>query len=628
MLSLHRNVFEWIVDEAPLLIWAYTRGEGLIYLNRHWTTFTGLPPSKILGEEWRSLIHPEDQGQIDPLVTAIFERAHVFEVEWRLRHADGDYRNLKIIGLPRFTEDGQHTGYIGYSADITAEKIQNDVLKKAEAKTNQLLEIKSQFIAYLSHEVRNPIHAIEGMVSDLLDSPQPAATRQSLEVIHHASQHVTRLLDEALDLCRLESGSVKLEKEIFRFDDLVHDTLKLFQTQAQLKNIRLFPLMRSDLSWAVSGDRGRLFQILSNLISNALKYTDQGEVIVRVDITPSEKPHLAQLRLSVEDSGRGMTPDEMEKVFIPFHRHEEKTEGAGIGLNICHRIVSAMGGKMGVRSRLNEGSTFWVSLEMPVIASSVKRLGTHLPQKSLGLRGRVLIVEDDSITQRMLLRQLESLGLKSLVVSSIAEALDQIPQINPHLILTDYHLADGTGFELCRAVKEKNPRLPVICLTGNTDVNLRAKGLESGLSDFLLKPISVIRLRESLQTHLPFDLAGQSQGPQTQKDLRELYISTTEKRLKAIAECIQKNDLESIVRIAHQLASSSGSIGAHVFHLRSLDLEQAARAQQALKIRSLLQELKKLLRDFCDPIETQSNQNNSSTDTDRFLNSGLPQELA
>ena len=412
--------FKVLADTAPMLLWM-TGAEGKAeFVNSEYQKFTGRPMESLLGEGWAELVHPDDvRSYLEDYHQAVKERKR-FEAELRFLRADGEYRWMKSIGVPRFHADGAFAGYVGCTADVH---------DSAEADRR-----KDQFLATLSHEVRTPLNAISGWTYLLrTTNPSQETLVEGLQVIERNVRVQTHLIDDLLDISRIAAGQLRLEKKIVDFNVVVRSALDTVRNAAEAAQVRLSETAdQSDLELPVFGDQGRLQQVVWNVLSNAVKYTPAGG---RIDVKLRRLD--SQVELIVSDTGRGISPEFLPKLFHRFSQADATStrtfKGLGIGLAIARQLVELHDGSIHAQSSgLGNGATFTIVLPLasqePVVsADSPLEAQRDLPLPaalSVDLTGiSVVAVDDDAATREFLRRLLNHCKAFVTVVGNVDDAL-------------------------------------------------------------------------------------------------------------------------------------------------------------------------------------------------------------
>lgn len=406
-----------------------------------------------------------------------------------------------------------------YSANILLESaakgleaqiaIRTEELKQALIRSEQAVKAKSEFFAMMSHEIRTPMNGVLGMAELLAATPLNMEQDEFVETIRSCGQSLISLIDGILDLSRIESGKLRLEESVFDLSELLYSIITLFSPKAVKQGIKL-ELKGAQGKHFIYGDITRLRQIISNLVSNALKFTEQGSVVVVLQLNPispeSELQHLFQVTLRVEDTGIGLTDEQQSRLFKPFEQADSSTTrrfgGSGLGLAISHQLIQMMGGSISVVSESGKGSCFTISWPMRAALAVEQPLST-LPVLPEHIKlQHVLLVEDNKTNQRLSLKILEKLGLKAQLAENGAEAVAFVQQYQPEIVLMDIQMPVMDGLEATRQIRLLPLLQPVIiALTANAMLQDREECQNAGMDGFLSKPFSTQDLVTVLSQH-------------------------------------------------------------------------------------------------------------------------------
>jgi signal transduction histidine kinase/FixJ family two-component response regulator len=364
-------------------------------------------------------------------------------------------------------------------------------------------EAKSAFLAYMSHEIRTPLNAVVGL-AELAQGPEVSAPQraQHLEMLRDSARHLSGVISDVLDFSRIESGKMPLDDVAFDLDALIGSLATAHRVLAERKGLAfVLQVQPPNLGW-VHHDPTRLRQILNNFLSNALKFTARGEIRLAIEQGPGRR-----FRFTVTDTGAGIAPDEQARLFTPYVQAgavAERSVGSGLGLSICRELAVLMGGEVGAQSTLGEGSSFWLSLELPEAAPAHAAGLTGMDAPHDGLRGRRVLVADDVASNQVLMEGLlRREGALPVVVGSGAEAVAEVQRqaasgVPFELVFLDVQMPGMSGLEAARRIRQLGGaagEVAIVALSGGVSDEERLRAREAGMNEFLAKPLSLKRLR-------------------------------------------------------------------------------------------------------------------------------------
>ena len=524
--------------------------------------------------------HPERDRPL--IIRELREKNQIAYREIQARKADGSvvdvllsYKLLEYAGRPAAL-----ASIYDLSERKNAEKelrLAKEAAEKAQREAEAANRAKSVFLANMSHELRTPLNGILGYTQVLkFNKTLKDQQMKAIDIIHHSGEHLLDMINDVLDLAKVEAGKLTLQSFEFTLDPLLSTIIELMRIKARQKRIELIYAPTGPLSDNLVGDEKRLRQVLINLLSNAIKFTLEGSVTFRVT-AKRRYDNTATVFFEIEDSGIGIPPENIPQIFHPFEQINDsriQDEGTGLGLAISAQIVQLMGSAIQVDSTPGKGSRFWFELTLPM-AKTVKSISREQSLRICGLKDghyTLLIVDDQEVNRQVLRDMLVPLGFDVAEASCGEEALQQISIAQPDLVLLDIKMPTMTGYDLLDKFRtlEVSVQIPIIAISADAHSQIRQQVLQAGCNDFLSKPIKIDELLMSIQRHLAVEWRYEKTStPDTAAERLPLTLPSRED-LIALDKLVAIGDIMEIRKLLTRLEQSDSSLLPFVEQFRQL----------------------------------------------------------
>ncbi|MDJ0778404.1 MAG: ATP-binding protein [Gammaproteobacteria bacterium] len=497
------------------------------YFSDQFENVTGVKPEALLGKTREETGIPNVASDAwEAHLQALREHQPFRDFTHPRDKPDGTRVWLSISGRPVFTEDGRFLGYRGTGSDITEFYETQRALMEAKEAAEQGNRAKSEFLAIMSHEIRTPMNGIIGMTDLLMESKLDQRQQRYAQIIQDSGGALMRIINDILDLSRLEARRIMLEQAEFEYSSVVVGVVDILTPQAREKELALEVEIDPAVQGFYLGDYGRLRQVMVNLVGNAIKFTREGRVGIDIRCIGGDDDR-PRIRTAISDTGIGIPEEAIDKLFTSFTQVDASTSrrfgGTGLGLAICRKIVQAMGGEIGVDSEPGKGSTFWFEIDLPRTDpyaagenddddTTVTILpGQKFKADKTGAQLRVLVVDDVHVNQVVVEKMLDSLGYFVETANNGREAVDAVTARHYDMVFMDIQMPDMDGLEATRRIRRldnENGRVPIVAITANTQDSDRDACIEVGMDDFIPKPFVKKQLVNLLERYFPSSDAG------------------------------------------------------------------------------------------------------------------------
>jgi PAS domain S-box-containing protein len=512
----------FLADTMPQKVWTARADGSITYMNIPWTEYSGVNLEEFRKTGWKNITHPDDLELCDKKWEHSISTGQPFENEHRFRRKDGEFRWHLSRSIPQRNSEGEIILWVGTDTDIDDKKrteeelilankiAEYSLLKRDKAlrelmetkkKVEEIMRVKEQFLSNMSHEIRTPMNAIVGFTDLILKTGLTQEQKQYTDAIKTSGENLLVIINDILDFSKLEAGGITFEKIEFKLSQVLATMTDLMLPKSTEKNIKLSVAIDKKIPNTLIGDPTRLNQILLNLVGNAIKFTEKGEVKTTVSLT-NESDDSIELKFSVRDTGIGIPPEKLTTIFEPFTQATSDTTrkygGSGLGLSIVRQFVERQGGNVAVASVVGEGSTFSFSLAFGKCDTISEPVGTMLDvfeNETFLVQGlNILLVEDNELNQILATKVLTGWNWNVELAENGKIAIDKLKSQEFDLILMDIQLPEMDGYEATRRIRttlrEAKCNIPIMAMTAHAMSSEERKCYEAGMDGYISKPFS------------------------------------------------------------------------------------------------------------------------------------------
>jgi PAS domain S-box-containing protein len=634
-------------------------------MNEALANITGITREQLTGTDFLDYFTEPQKAR--EVYQEVFAMGSVKDSPLTLRHKNGKLTDVLFNGSTYKDDQGTVMGVVIVARDVTDQKriatelieaklfaeLATGIAEEAKSKADSArivaedaVKAKQQFLSNMSHEIRTPMNAIIGFTKVVLKTELSEKQQEYLMAIKTSGDALIVLINDILDLAKVDAGKMGFEKTPFKLSLSLSAMLHLFEPKIQEKNLSLVKEYDERIPEVLIGDSVRLHQIILNLVSNAVKFTSQGKIVVSAKALKEDEANVT-IEFAVCDTGIGIDESKLKNIFEDFQQATSGTSrlygGTGLGLAIAKQLVEAQGGAISVKSKLNEGATFSFTL---TFLKTTEKAEIEIGLSGLDaevINARILVVEDIALNQLLMRTLLEDFGIECDIVSNGKIAIEKLQSEFYDLILMDLQMPEMNGFEATEFIRKKmHSTIPIIALTADVTTSDMARCKAVGMDDYISKPVderilyikiaALLKKSESKKkrsqktleqtgaraiklTNLNYLKQRTKSNPKLMVEMISLYLEQTGSLINAIKDSLHHNDWQQVQTIAHKMIPSFAIMGFSAEHEEvAKTIQEYARLQQHLdKIPGLIDQLTEVLEQACEELEEEKKDLNKNT---------------
>lgn len=619
-LTKSRNFYSSILENSPDLVWKIDKDKKCNFLNKNWEDFTGESLKKLIETRLNTVVPIDDMNNLSQGLDKVIQYNKVFEGEFRLKRFDGEYRWMQSVGRPFNDINGNLSGYVGRAVDITEKRLVSKQLLDMKEAAEAANRAKSEFLANMSHEIRTPLNGIIGMTDLTMLTELNEDQKENLSILRNCADSLLSIINDILDFSKIEAGKMVLEETSFNLRNIIQKALDINSSKAKEKSLVFKCNVNFEIPTIVLGDCHKLQQILNNLISNAVKFTEKGSISIDVKIKGILEEAFEVLFI-VKDTGIGIDEDKIKMLFKSFNQLDSsitrKYGGTGLGLAISKQLVELMGGNINVRSEKGKGSEFYFTVKLKKCNNVAKEKDNELDKSKVqkNKKYNILLAEDNKINQLVIKRMLNEIGYNNVtVVSDGIEALEMLENVKYDIVLMDIQMPMMNGIEATEIIRKKekglDKHIPIIAITAYALQGEKDKFLSKGMDDYISKPVEITKLMEvlnrveNIMIHnnkentldeyiMDYIYKSKDKSEKLEKNVR-ISLQNKLNELNKYMELVNKNDKEALYhveKVAHLIKEEAISNNLATIKTLAFKIELSARKRDIISIVDIIDKI-------------------------------------